>query len=372
MPRSRTLRHRAARMKWRDYCLTRGDDAFTELWRDRGRTRTLVVIGGDFDPRAVRALSAIAEGRPADLDIVYLELDSDAADGRAVQIAADNLAEMQQAMRSTATLTNHPYPAAANRRSAGILLSRTFHEAGYLDSHDEAVIDISGLPRSVYFPLVEGVLQLADRGEWQGDLHVVVCDNPQADASIVTEGAETTASLGGFPGTPRRIDSTDQTPALTVWVPILGEGRIEQLEAVWSAISPDEVMPVLPFPSADPRRADNLLLEYREFLFDAVNVEPRNFMHADESNPFDLYRSLVLLHDHYQEALQELAGARFVLSTHSSKLLSVGALLAGHELRMEIQHASPTRSGLSADADIHEMRTGGALYDIWLTGEPYR
>lgn len=352
-------------MDWSNYHLTQGDEAFRQLWGERGATPTLVIIGGGFDPRTARALEAIADGATAGLDVVRIELGDDTADERAVEIAADTRIEVDAIAAAAGTLTNQPYPETSGRRSAGLSISKTLHESGVLVDHEEIVVDISGLPRSVFFPLVKGLLQLADEGSWSGDLHVAVCDNPSVDAAILTEGAEAPTPIGGFAGV------APESPASTIWVPVLGEGRGEQLLAIWEEVNPDEVIPVLPFPSAAPRRADDLLLEYREFLFDVVDVEPRNFMHANEANPFDLFRSLERLHTRYQEALAEIGGAKFVVSTHSSKLLSVGALMAGHQLGMQVQQVSPTRSGLKADADINEMRHGGVLSDLWMTGEPY-
>lgn len=370
-------------MNWTNYYLTQGNQAFKDLWGNRGKTSTLVVIGGGFDPRTIRTLSVIAETATAELDIVRLEFNTDFLDEQASELVANTRDKVDQIARRSGTLTNHPYPTQhTSRRSAGLTLSRSFHEAGYLDGHNEVVIDISGLSRWMYFPLVKSMLQLAKQEDWKGDLHVTACDNTRMDAAIRTEGAEMVEPLGGFgsvapafnvfPDESVERDIQQTSSVLKVWVPILGKGRIAELESMWEDTSPDEVFPVLPFPSSlNPRRADDLLLEYREFLFDAIEVEPRNFMHASESNPFVLYRSLKLLHDRYQEALQELGGAEFVLSTHSSKLLSVGALLAGYKFQMQIRHVSSTRSWLDPDTDFDQMQSGGTLSDIWLTGAPY-
>ena len=165
-------------MRWANYHLTQGDEAFRELWSQRGQTPTLVVIGGGFDPRTVRALAAVAEEATAAVDVVRLELSADTADEKAAAIAATTREQVEEIAAGTASLAHHPYPEATGRRAAGVGMSRSFHEAGYLSGHDEVLIDISGLPRSIYFPLIVGMLQLAERGEWTGDLHVAVCDNP--------------------------------------------------------------------------------------------------------------------------------------------------------------------------------------------------
>ncbi|MDE0269192.1 MAG: hypothetical protein OXI96_09235 [Acidimicrobiaceae bacterium] len=375
------MTHRECAMKWNDYYLTQGGQAFKDLWADRGQTPTLVVIGGGFDPRTIQTLSAIASTATAELDIVRLEFSTDIRNKQANALVTNTRNEIERIAHESGTLRNHSYPETTSKRTAGLALSRSFHEAGYLDGHNEMVIDISGLSRWMYFPLIKSMLKLEEQEKWKGDLHVVVCDNPRTDTAIRAEGAETVDPLGGFGFVAPAADVSSyeklerdmlqKSFVLKVWVPILGEGRIEELESIWGDITPDEVFPVLPFPSLNPRRADDLLLEYREFFFDEIEVETRNFIHASESNPFDLYRSLKMLNARYQDVLEGLGRAEFVLSSHSSKLLSVGALIAGHEFQMQILHVSSTRSWLDLDTDFDQMQSDGILSDIWLTGAPY-
>ena len=61
-----------------------------------------------------------------------------------------------------------------------------------------------------------------------------------------------------------------------------------------------------------------------------------------------------------------------VLSSHSSKLLSVGVLLAAYDQGLEVQHVSPTLYSLREDTDTDALRDFDEIYDIWLTGEPYQ
>jgi hypothetical protein len=105
---------------------------------------------------------------------------------------------------------------------------------------------------------------------------------------------------------------------------------------------------VLPWPARDPRRGDRIVLEYRQLLFDEIRLEPRNVIHGAERNPFDLYRTLGALHERYCQALSPLGPVAMVLSSHSSKLLSVGVLLTAYEHRLEVQHVSPGTYGLRA------------------------
>lgn len=172
------------------------------------------------------------------------------------------------------------------------------------------------------------------------------------------------APIGGF------ARPSGQPARTTIWVPVLGEGAAMRAERLYQELDPDEVCPVLPWPARDPRRGDRIVLEHRSLLFDTIRLEPRNVIHAAERNPFDLYRALGRLHDRYREALSPLGSVAMVLSSHSSKLLSVGVLLAAYEHDLEVQHVSPGRYGLHPGGE--ELRDHDEVFDVWLAGEPYQ
>jgi len=354
-------------MRWNPYFRSIGDAECSSIWQELSTEPSVLVLGGGFDPRVTRSLRLFTQVAERPVDAVRIGLGS----GGAVpdlQELAEAQGEIVHRLVSEAggSVVDHPYPDVRARRSAGVTISRAFHEAGYLDRYRQIFVDISGLPRSVYFPLVRGLLQASD-GEWKGDVHVVACESIDVDRALVEEGAEEAGPLGGFAGP---VDEAGW--AATVWVPVLGEGMVEQLSSLLDAIAPDEVVPVLPFPSADPRRGDDLVLEHEDLLRERMSVEPRNYLFAAEDNPFDLYRAVSELYGRYQASLRPLGAARFVLSTHSSKVLSIGVLLAAYELGLQVMHVSPSRYGMRAGADWHELAGSGYLTDLWIAGEPYK
>lgn len=355
-------------MRWSRYVNATGDDDFRDLWAELASEPTVVILGGGFDPRVPKALGLLAEVATAPLQLVRLDIDGgEDADPEMLELANANRAAIDTIAKAAgAAIVEQGFPDVHARRSAGITMSRAFHAAGHLDDVKQVVIDISGLPRSVYFPFVRGLLLAAD-DDWAGNVHVVASDSSDIDAAIIEEGAEEPRALGGFAGQSRDIEW-----AATVWVPVVGEGMAQQLGALLEAIGPDEVVPVLPFPATNPRRGDNLLLEHRELLLDRLLVEPRNYLYAAESNPFDLYRAITELRDRYQESLRPLGAARFVLSTHSSKLLSIGVLLAAHEMGLEVMHVSPSRYGVRHDVNLAALADRCTPTDLWLAGDAYR
>jgi hypothetical protein len=162
-----------------------------------------------------------------------------------------------------------------------------------------------------------------------------------------------------------------------IWIPILGERQETQLERIYNLIDvPDEICPVLPFPALDPRRGDNLVLEYRNLLFDRLRIEPRNFIYASEWNPFEVYRQIRRTILHYREVLGPLGGCRTVLSALSTKLLSVGALLVAYELKQAkvdvgIAHVGSQGYIMDDDPGAQGPQAPSELFGLWLAGECY-
>lgn len=360
--------------RWVDYVLREGSE-FGEFLADpeRQRTPTLFVLGGGFDPRTTTALEWLISARGGDqLEIVRLGLPQGMAGGLEEAWAQYNHQRVEEVAVGTGVeLFDIPWPHAADAPSAGLMVIRQLIEEGYFEKVEQVVVDISALPRAAYFPVLGGLLKLAHGGSFGGDIHAVVCDNPAVDDVMVYEGAEGGAALGGFADKLEEARSTQDHPI--VWAPVVGPHSLAQLEALLDFLEPDEICPVLPFPAANPRRPDDLLLQYREFLFsEDVHVGSRNFIYGSESNPFDLYRSLGDLQSRYRQALAPLGPATVALSAHSSKLMSIGVLLAAYEHELPVVHVFPSRYYIVNDADVGALGAYDTLTDLWLAGEPYR
>jgi hypothetical protein len=117
-------------------------------------------------------------------------------------------------------------------------------------------------------------------------------------------------------------------------------------------------------------------LEYRDFLFDRLRVEPRNFIYGCERNPFEVYRQIRKTVLHYRYALRPLGGCKVVLSALSTKLLSVGALLVAYELKQakyDIGISDVECQGYTIEgaAQLNQLRTQSELFGLWLWGECY-
>lgn len=353
-------------MRWESAFRAEGIEEISALWRTREDARAVLIGGAGFDPRGPAAYECISAACPQPVDVIQVRLEPIPTDAETEGLASQARERVQAAVESCGGSLRDHGAVATGASSTALMIARDFFEADLIDGYDEVVIDVSAMPRTVFFPLVKGILEKFDSGSWKGNFHVVACDNPSLDALMTGQGAEAPAALPGFGA--RFLHGDEGTP---IWVPVLGEGEVSRVGTLYEDIGAQEICPVLPFPAADPRRGDDLVREYRELLVERMGVEPRNFIYAAESNPLDLYRSLSRLNERYAEALKPLGDTRMILSAHSSKLLSVGVLLAAYEQVLEVRHSSPSIYTMETPEAAESMASANLLVDLWLTGEPY-
>lgn len=313
--------------RWRDYVLTSGQE-FTAFWESHlhdGKRHVLFVLGKGFDPRMCLAFEALinagGDGRRDILAINFKEGEASPSRVHAPLVDA-NWNTLQALLNQHGTLSVRQIDmwSEDGRRIGSRSAAAVFNALADFIGYTDVVIDISAMPRSVYFPLIAKVLYLLDETihdvmERKPNLHVCVAENPRLDTRICDVGVDEDATYvhpfsGGL-----EMEATAGQPK--IWIPILGERQETQLKRIYDLIDvPDEICPVLPFPALDPRRGDNLVLEYRDLLFDRLRIEPRNFIYASERNPFEVYRLIRQTILHYREVLGPLGGCRTVLSAY--------------------------------------------------------
>ena len=365
--------------RWFDYFLESGpalERFFREHLESPDRS-ALVVLGRSFDPRTALGLKMLVntagKGRLDVRLLTYEEDDVPRSQGLIDRTAA-NLAEVRGLIDGRGELREYPVRFYSDgRRVASQRAADAFTAFQDIAGYSDVIVDVSGMPRGVFFPLLARLLHLIDTerassGKDTPNLFVLVTDDPVLDAAIAQEGIEEFADyLAMFRGA---FDQEAFANLPKLWIPILGENRLIQLNRIYDLVKPDEICPVLPSPAKNPRRADDLVREYRDFLFSQMDIDPHNLILTAEQNPFEVYRGLREIVLHYQDALGPLGGCRIALSALSSKLMSLGALLAAYELKqskLKIAVAHVDCHGYS----LGEPIVDGALFGLWLAGECY-
>lgn len=371
-------------MRWDPYVLSSGDDGFDRFWTAHlaGKARNLLfIVGRGFDPRALEAPQRIIKaGGQGNRHVWILAFDNGMVPTeRSVALTTANIAGFEKLFpQKPPESIPVRIGGAATRTFTSMNTKRAIDRLDDLKTYTDIVVDVSAMPRMVGLTVVAQLTALLDdhhanRGS-DINLHVVVTESVSTDRGT-TKGSlsENVTYVVGFSG---HLDAQSTEHFPRVWLPVLGEDQNARLELIRQEVNPDEICPVVPFPSRDPRRGDAIIEEYRQELFDSYEVEPTNILQASEYNPFEAYRQLYSAIDRYRDALKELDGCKVFVSPLSSKLLSVGALLAcydhvkhpisGGRLYVGMPYVETATYG---DPWPLDENAAGELYSMWIRGE---
>lgn len=362
---------------------------FPSFCSDYLRTRTprvLFVGAVGFDPRACTGCSTLIDERGGQtLDAILVEINEgrtspslqhDDLIERNRSRFADLLEDADSVVEETIEIWRGQGLSRrrANPRTAQQILPSQSELYGY----DAIIFDISAMPKSIMFSILGKAITICRQesveDREQPELYALVSEDPTLDIEIEPRGPEDSATYIPGYGISLEQEATIQDP--TIWISVLGEKRREPLRVAYDTIEPREVLPVLPSPSQNPRRADNLLNEYHDLLFDKWLVEPTNFIYASESNPFDLYRQILRVGSHYRDALRPVGKCKFAVTVTSSKLLSLGAMLGVLDLKWHgfstgLAQVRYDGYRMSENQQTPLRDESDNLYCIGLSGEPY-
>ena len=361
--------------RWEYYVLLQ-EQQLRDFWVQHVSTEqrdVLFVIGRGFDLRVGIGLRAVlAAGGGGRRDVVGIDFQEGplSASLNHQELVVRNWDEVTKSVgdRGDVSIRKIDFWSVEGRRISSQSARDLFGSADTFRSYSDIIIDISAMPRGVYFPLIARILYLIDHLASETkrlNLHVIVAEDPKYDATVHSEGIDETAEFlssfgGGF--------DEEGTPTPKVWMPMMGEGKNVHFDRIQDRVKPDEVCPVLPSPSRHPRRADDIVVQYRQELFDELNLDTRDFLYVSEHNPFEVYRRLRGAVIRYTNVFKILGGCRVAISPMSSKLMSLGALLTAYELkelgyRVGIAHIEA--HGYRVEDEIPDAD----LYGLWLCGE---
>jgi hypothetical protein len=329
-----------SKLRWDPYILTKNEQ-FLRFWRTHlaARDRNVALVAGlGFDSRACLISQRILDaGGNGARDLWLICYEHGQIDAEALKPLVDKNDEaFQTAFKGRGAIHRLPLNmrGESGRLISGPATLRLMRGKPEILRYDDIIIDISAMPRMIAMTVASYFIGELDArrnaGEKTPNLHIGVAESAALDMEVAEEGLEEeVVNVPGFTGR-IKAESIDNPK---VWLPVLGEGQRIRLQRIYDKLQPDEICPVIPFPSRDPRRGDRLIEEYRQILFDEYRVDPRNIAYASEFNPFEAYRRIFKTVARYRDALGELGSCRAVISPLSSKLLSVGALLAACDLQ---------------------------------------
>ena len=368
-------------LRWNDYFLRRNTE-YEKFWKEylESQRDILFILGSGFDPRMCYGIESILEKDRSGLCdcclINFQEGENSPSENFRDKID-ENKEKLKKIIKEKAELfeENIQMENEEGHRTGPRKAANIFKDFSDFEKYSDIILDISSLPMNIYFPLLGKILYIIDKQKkTKINLHVIVAEDAIVDKAIKKRGlADEAEYLHGFTGN-LNIISTEYEP--TVWIPIFGEGQKLQIELINKKISPEEICPVLPSPSANPRRGDDLLLEYRDMVLNELNVESRNIIYGAEQNPFELYRQIQKTIEHYQDALAPIGKCKFALSSLSSKLMSIGAFFVVYEEgftnKQNVGIVYVESKGYVMEKITEPSRSKNRdLFSLWITGDCY-
>jgi hypothetical protein len=325
----------------------------------------LLVAGAGFDPRAttiVKKLGLLLDDR---LKCIFLKEERPDPDVKLVEKADFNLAEAKKACKNLDVLAVNII-ANDNAVVGGINVANLLSKVG-LTEYTDVVIDMSALSIGISFPTVKLFYDTVSTQKLNLNIHLVVVSKPALDSLIQSLPNDRATEIRGFP----RDRLLGAVQKAILWLPQLAGGRREILKLIQKEINPHDICPILPLSSSNPKKADNIVGDFIAELMEEWEVDPRNFVYADERNPLDIYRTILQINDQRMPVFETFGGSAVILSPLGSKLLAIGALMAALERQFPVVYVEAL--GYKVDWDAVETITEdtSTIAHIWLYGDAY-
>jgi hypothetical protein len=134
---------------------------------------------------------------------------------------------------------------------------------------------------------------------------------------------------------------------------------------------PHDTCPIFPFPSDDPKKGDKLAITFIEELESDWEVDPRNFVYADEKRPLDIYRTIMRIDEERQPVFDTFGGSMLILSPLGSRMPAIGMLMAALGRKFPAVYVEALEYHVDwAKVDTMSLENIETAH-VWLYGEAY-
>jgi len=362
----------ATRTIW-EYCVShRGeaevDEFCASYFPSRAQSRVGLIAAAGFDPRSCIVARRIAAAVPKSQAVLIRE-ERPSPDADLVARAEANLKELTDLFPANVVLRvnvldeNNAVVCGRNI----ITELQSLRRDNQLDWTD-VVIDASALTIGVSFPLVRYFLELSKARQGPQNVHVMIAANAMLDESIEPIASDSIAYVHAFRGA---VTLHTAIRAARLWLPQLARGRGAILERIFRTVAPDDTLPILPFPSSNPRFADELIAEYAGEFESEWEVSAGDLVYADEWDPLDLYRAVLRIHDASTKVFAETGGAVTIISPIGNKASGLGALMAAYERDLAVAYVEAVGFSAKKLPSAGQPCPSSELVHLWLAGEVY-
>jgi len=352
-------------LRW-DPCIShKGDDTlkFINEYFSGTDRRVLLIAGAGFDPRS----STVAEhlGKVCK-DITQKLIKEERPDPNSDLVArADNNAKTLKSSIKHSEVINVDIFGTDNAVIGGRQIVHKLNQVDYSEVTD-IVVDISALSTGISFPILRYLVERSQKYNPSINLHVFLTHNPDLDSQIVPTNSDSADYIHGFKG---QSTLDHQSEAAKLWLPQLVSGRRGALNTLFAFLQPHDTCPIVPFPASSPRKADKLFAEYLAELESTWSVDTRNILYADETDPLDLYRTILRLDDLRKPVFFEVGGSLLILSPLGSKIMALGCFMAALERDLPVAYVEAISYDLISSTPQSDM--GIEIVHVWLEGDVY-
>ena len=309
--------------KWNGCTFLSGSKKIEDFFSKRNKN--LLIIGKGFDPRACRSLEVFGEINK-DIWIIDYNEKPTIQDDENSSRSKDNYTKLMELIREQnwKELSIPMYKISSVKKTLiiseslrGIILKEN------ISNYKNIIVDISAMPRAVGFSLIKRIMDIKSNQK----IHILVCENSECDDNIKPVIVEGSAEyLQGFK-TFSMLAEADEDE--TIWLPVLGSNDKAAFNIIADYLKPVEICPIVPFPSQNLRRGENILRYYGEILFKERDIEKRNIIYVPECFPLLVYQKLYDTVKYYEKVLnnEQNRTIKYAFSSQSSKLIDIGILL---------------------------------------------
>lgn len=337
-------------------------DGFVDDYFAAPDRRILLVGGAGFDPRSTAATTKLATTK-GHIRGLFLQEERPNPQQTLVDRANVNGTVLREAV------TDHRVAQVNIFGSDGAVVGGRNAVAAIgaedLNGITDVVVDVSALSVGTAFPIVRYLVERSARTPPPFNLHLFVAHDPTTDGAIASISSDAPSFVHGFRGGSTLDGSAN---AAKLWLPQLASGRTSALGRLHSFVDPHDTCPILPFPALDARAGDRLAEEFLTEFESGWSVDTRNIVYADESDPLDLYRTILRLDDLRKPVFAEVGGSLLILSPLGSKVMALGALMAALERDLPVAYLEAI--SYEFDGSVAQEEPIDMIH-IWLEGEVY-
>lgn len=354
--------------RW-DFCVEHYNEEVPQFFRQyfsETDKKCLVVGGAGFDPRSnivLKSLSSILDKR---LHALLIREERPDPEPELVNRANINVEEAKKLLHSY-EIVKIEIIADDNAVVGGINISKSIKNISFKD-YTDIIVDLSALSVGVSFPIIAYIYEAVKDYSKNINVHLTVTSSDELDSCISSTPIDRVTDIRGF----SIPDLMGETEKAKLWLPLMSVGKKGVLNRIYASEKPHDTCPIFPFPSKDPKKSDKLAMNFIAELESEWEVDPRNFVYADEKRPLDIYRTIMRINEEREPVFETFGGSMLILSPLGGRMPAIGMLMAALEGKFPVVYVEALEYHVDWEK-VDAMSTDNIeTTHVWLYGEAYQ